>query len=513
MNRRALFTAGVLALGLLGLGAFAGREMRPESSGRGAAARVMPGTLYYAVEQGGEQIGFASSKVEVDGDRFSVADHLVADVIVGGERKRASIAISAQSSRPPMFDSFNAVLDAEAGTILASGRVLGDSALRLVIEMPDAPPDTQLIALSRAPVLPTMVPIALIMRGQPRVGQTTTLAVFDPILLGVGDVTFAVEAESLFVIADSASFAARERRHRITHSDTVRAWRIAGDRGMAGGFSGWIDARGRIVQAVQPGNLQMRRTAYELAYDAWHLHRGATPPGGTSDRDIMETTAIGASASVSQGSMSQLRVRLWNVSLEGYELEGERQRLAGDTLIVAREAASALRAPFRLPMATTTDRRRELVPEPLLQSDAPEIVALAHRIADGERDPAKVAERLTRWVHDSLEKRISLGVPNALQVLRSRSGDCNEHTQLFIALSRALGLPARGAAGLALLGGKFYYHAWPEVYLGQWVPVDPTFGQFPADAAHLRFVIGGLLRQADLLRLVGALQIEIVESE
>ena len=124
-----------------------------------------------------------------------------------------------------------------------------------------------------------------------------------------------------------------------------------------------------------------------------------------------------------------------------------------------------------------------------------------------------MAERLTRWVHDSLEKRISLGVPNALQVLRSRSGDCNEHTQLFIALSRALGLPARGAAGLALLGGKFYYHAWPEVYLGQWVPVDPTFGQFPADAAHLRFVIGGLLRQADLLRLVGALQIEIVESE
>jgi len=42
--------------------------------------------------------------------------------------------------------------------------------------------------------------------------------------------------------------------------------------------------------------------------------------------------------------------------------------------------------------------------------------------------------------------------------------------------------------------------------------VDPTFGQFPADAAHLRFIIGGLTRQADLLRLIGQLEIDVIES-
>jgi transglutaminase-like putative cysteine protease len=114
-------------------------------------------------------------------------------------------------------------------------------------------------------------------------------------------------------------------------------------------------------------------------------------------------------------------------------------------------------------------------------------------------------------VHDSLDKRITFGVPNALRVLETKSGDCNEHTQLFVALARAIGIPARIAAGLVYLDGKFYYHAWPEVLLTDWTAVDPTFGQFPADAAHLRFVIGGLAQQADLLRLMGNLRIDVLD--
>src|SRR2546430_8966554 len=47
-------------------------------------------------------------------------------------------------------------------------------------------------------------------------------------------------------------------------------------------------------------------------------------------------------------------------------------------------------------------------------------------------------------------------------------------------------------SGLVYLDGRFYYHAWPEVWLRDWVAVDPTLDQFPADATHLRFVVGGL---------------------
>ncbi len=134
----------------------------------------------------------------------------------------------------------------------------------------------------------------------------------------------------------------------------------------------------------------------------------------------------------------------------------------------------------------------------------------AYQIRERNRDPRQVAELLNTWVHTSVKDRITFGPPDALKVLETLSGDCNEHTQLYVALARSLGIPARIAAGLAYVDGKFYYHAWPEVYLRDWVAVDPTFGQFPADAAHLRFIVGGLGRQTELLRLMGNLKIDVV---
>jgi transglutaminase-like putative cysteine protease len=157
--------------------------------------------------------------------------------------------------------------------------------------------------------------------------------------------------------------------------------------------------------------------------------------------------------------------------------------------------------------------RPELAEEPLLQVHNHEVVELAIRIVGDERNPRTMVQKLNGWVLDSLAKTVTSGVPNALAVLHSRRGDCNEHAQLFVALVRALGIPARVASGLLYLNGKFYYHAWAEVWLGTWVAVDPTFGQFPADAAHLRLVVGGLSRQSELLQLMGNLKIKVLEAK
>jgi transglutaminase-like putative cysteine protease len=147
---------------------------------------------------------------------------------------------------------------------------------------------------------------------------------------------------------------------------------------------------------------------------------------------------------------------------------------------------------------------------PLIQSTDPRIVAAAKRAVGDTADPVVAARRLTDWVYHRLRKRITLSVPNATQVLEGGEGDCNEHTVLYVALARAVGLPARTAVGLVHIRGRFYYHAWPEVWLGRWVAVDPTLGQFPADASHLRFIIGGLARQVELIRLIGRLRLEVL---
>jgi transglutaminase-like putative cysteine protease len=108
----------------------------------------------------------------------------------------------------------------------------------------------------------------------------------------------------------------------------------------------------------------------------------------------------------------------------------------------------------------------------------------------------------------------SLGIPSALEVLRTKVGDCNEHTALYVAMARAAGIPARVAVGLVYVHGAFYYHAWPEVFVDDaWLAVDPTLNEFPADATHLRLLRGGLDKQAAILPLIGKLKISVVDVE
>jgi transglutaminase-like putative cysteine protease len=107
-------------------------------------------------------------------------------------------------------------------------------------------------------------------------------------------------------------------------------------------------------------------------------------------------------------------------------------------------------------------------------------------------------------------------------VLRTKVGDCNEHTALYVAMARSIGIPARIAVGLTYvrgISGAFYYHAWPEVYIedgptrGMWLPVDPTLNEFPADATHLRLARGGLDKQAAILPMLGHLKMTVLDMK
>lgn len=157
-----------------------------------------------------------------------------------------------------------------------------------------------------------------------------------------------------------------------------------------------------------------------------------------------------------------------------------------------------------------------LADEDLLQVKNPRIQKTAQSILGDITNAEDAVARLNAWVHERLTKEPVMGVPSALEILENARGDCNEHTTLFTALARSVGIPTQMAAGVVyseeVTGAPaFYYHAWPVVYLGEWIPVDPTFGQFPADATHIRLVEGSLSDQLALLRVVGNLQIRIEE--
>ena len=515
MRGRGAVAVAVLVAWLAGLAVFAHRERRDGPAQRlaEAAMRVSPGAAYYRVDKDGRQIGFASSMIDTIRGGLAIDDHLSADLPVGGVAHRATVTSAVHLSRTLALTNFRLSFDADGAPVAVSGQTRGDTAMDVVISHDEAAADTQRVRLAGPIVLPTIVPIAIVLGEVPRVGRTYTLSSFDPVSMAPKALTVRVEAESSFTVPDSARFDDARRRWTVARRDSVHAWRIATDGPSE--VRAWVDEQGRVVELRHALGFSLHRTAYEIAFENWRLDGGMRAGAVSSDRDVLETTAIAASAPLDRSRASRFRVRLRGADLDGFALDGGRQTLRGDTLLITQEDSSRGAGAYTMPMplAMRMSFRHELSPETFVQSGDARIVQLARRIRGDTRDPVVAARRINQWVHDSLRKTVSVTIPSAIQVLDSRSGDCNEHTQLFIALSRAAGIPARATAGLAQLGKKFYYHAWPEIFVGKWVAVDPTFGQFPADAAHLRFVYGGLDRQAELLRLMGTLRIDVLTAE
>ncbi len=109
--------------------------------------------------------------------------------------------------------------------------------------------------------------------------------------------------------------------------------------------------------------------------------------------------------------------------------------------------------------------------------------------------------------------RIEKSLPRAgaAEVLsKPASAICMEFTDLFVALARAAGIPAREVDGFAYTGNerlrplslvKDILHAWPEYYDSEknlWIAVDPTWGNTSGieyfdifDFNHFAFVIKG----------------------
>jgi len=486
---------------------------------REAALRVGPGAEFYAVSMGGGPVGYASTTVDTTPQGIRVQDLMVVDVAALGKVQRTELATDLALTRDLRLRSFDGSLDAPGAAFRTHGTVEGDTALAVALDGGGPRPQVTRLALRPPVVLTSLLPLQLAFGHQLAAGNEYAFRVFDPRWLEVREVAVRVLAESTLVVADSAQRDSAARRWVPAHADTLRAWRVA----MASGgtaLEAWIDRQGRIVSQDLPLGFHLERMPFEMAVENWR--RGAGVPavaggvGGGTGADVVAATAVAAGVPLQAEPLALLRVTLGGVALAGFDFAGGGQTLAGDTLAVRRATGlGGLAGPAprlleaRLPIADTA-LAADLRAEPLVPSDDPRIQAQARLVAGRERRAGAVAELLERWVHDNLRAGTATGLPDAAQVLEQRRGDCSEHTVLYVAMARALGLPARTAAGLVWLRGRFYFHAWPEVWLGAWVAVDPTFGQFPADASHLRFVTGGLARQLELLRLIGRVHLTVV---
>jgi hypothetical protein len=266
--------------------------------------------------------------------------------------------------------------------------------------------------------------------------------------------------------------------------------------------SAWVTKKGEVLKEVSSlGFVSIRENKEDALTKSWQ--KGI-------ERDIIGFCAVPCDGANLEGKeCSYLKIKLKGVTLEGFDLNGGRQKLDGNVLAVfSKPLTEDIKYGKIIDKSTFNEY---LKPTIFVQCDKLQIKKAAKRIVGENTDPFIVSSKLNSWVYENIKKSPTISIPDALQVLKSKEGDCNEHTTLFTALCRSVGIPTRICVGLTYMKGSFYYHAWPEVFLDCWRAVDPTLNQFPADATHLRFLIGGLDRQLDLMKVVGKLKIEVLD--
>jgi hypothetical protein len=263
----------------------------------------------------------------------------------------------------------------------------------------------------------------------------------------------------------------------------------------------WVGLDDEVMRVETPVGLVLRRVSQNEALRTFDA-------AGTSE--LIHAVAVRPAGARPFRGATQIHFRLSGLAEKVIvPVDDLQRRIALDEYQI--NVAAAPGPP--VPAADPAGFQEDLAADPFVQTGHAKIARQAREIVGEETDPWRKAQRIYAWVYENIEKTPVLSLPSALDVLDSRQGDCNEHTVLYAALARTVGVPTRIAIGLVWsdeLAG-FYYHAWPEVFAGRWIPVDPTLGQPVADATHIKLLEGSVGQWPRLVPFLGQVKIDVLD--
>ena len=249
----------------------------------------------------------------------------------------------------------------------------------------------------------------------------------------------------------------------------------------------WIDDTGMVTREDMALGVNARPPAgkEQAGYLALEtiLSQTAVPgvqiPGDLGDRDEAVIVLEGTFRSPPEGKWQRVKVTE-----------------AGTTISLQR------------PLIPSVDKRQpdmNQMPDDVfgLDLDSPRIRDLSVKITGSLKDPWEKALAIGRWVNSELGKSMRECF-SAVQVLETGEGECQSHSLLTVSLYRAAGLPARFVYGVVYLPDResFGFHTWVQVHVGEWIPMDPTLGNFPAGVDHLTLAVGGYQDQFRLFPFI-----------
>lgn len=430
---------------------------------------ALMGEKWMSIYRDGSKVGYMVSRLEgIDGGYKAVESSFMRLRLLNTDKEIRTLS-EAYFDNKMALRSFSFLMEADM-TLRASGIVEGKD---LVVTMEIAEvKTTRRIRLKEPPI------ISLHYMPHIRHGESIRLPMLEPATL-IQDVI-----ELKFETEENLSIMGKE----------VKTNKLKGS------FKGtdivlWVTEHGDVVKEEVGGFTFIK----EARDEALRL--------GSSTLDIALSSAVKPIGKLPpEGRLSFIKLKLKGINYEDFELSGGLQSLKGDVLeIKTADLSSSKDSPLE-------DTQIYLGDTIFIQSKDPEIADLANTLTAGAKDDTEKAHLIYKWVYENISKSPSLTLPTAKEVLKSRRGDCNEHTALYTALARAAGIPTKVVVGLVYRDGIFYYHAWPEVYIrGAWVPVEPTLGEFPADAGHIRLLTGDIDKQLQIISAIGKISIEILD--
>jgi len=439
---------------------------------------IKAGDEWFGIYQQGRKIGHAHTQTRVEGDTYHISEESEMDILALEQVQRVGTVLNAYTTKTFILKYFDFTLRSGVSTMDIKGAVVGK---QLVVDIITA-------GETRKERFPLKEPIYLTPNIRPAVvrlglepGKRYRFPLFNPATMSTEDAFVTVESKETLKVGDG-----EQTVYKLKESF----------QGMEA--TSWITQDGETIKEESPlGYSLLKETKIEA------LKRDKRGPAV----DIIALVKIPSSPIENSSKVTTLKARLSGTTLEGFELAGGRQAWKDGVIEIRSETAIIS---YALPYPGK-DLLPDLQATMLVQSDDKNIREQAAKIIGNEKDSREAAKKLNTWVYDAISKQPVVSIPSAVEVLKQKVGDCNEHTTLYAALARAAGIPARMAAGIVYMKNGFYYHAWPEVWLGEWTAIDPTFNQFPADATHIRFVTGDLAKQAEILKLVGKLKVDVME--
>lgn len=429
------------------------------------------------------KVGYAVSLIGANEQGYLVQEELFLKLHLLGLGQSLYLTTHARLDPSLRLKEFRMMMTSGIVRFEVSGRV-EDGALVLT-DPRQGGHRVQKIAFQEAPMMAVSLP--LFFRTRPFApGEVFRFPIFDPTTLSQKGMGIKVAGKETLIL------------NRIAYE----TYRLEGEL-WGKPLTFWVDEKGRTLKEEGFMGLTTLRSSASMA------SRGLE--GGEGD-DLYEMFAVRADRLIGNPqNLAYLKLKLEGIDWSNPHLNHARQRMGGGLLEITKESLPSGNLPCLPFDQVPEDVKTFLAPEFNVESDDPRVVSAARQITGAASDPLSTAGKLLQWVHQNIEKRPVLSMPSALEVLSTRVGDCNEHAVLLAALLRASGIPARLCIGLVYSRDKFYYHAWNEAWLGEWISMDPILNQMPVDATHIKWIEGNLSRQVEIVRVLDTLKIQVMD--